>query len=191
MNDAERFADDPIQSDYEDRVKQPSTPERPDRGDAPRERRSGLCGATRRFWERVYPEPNTGCWLWSGCKKNRHESYGVLRVCGRSTMAHRFSYELHRSPIPDGMLVCHTCDVQACVNPDHLFLGTPADNTSDMVSKQRQAKGRRNGRAKITANEVREIRRSRETSADLARRYGLGRSTVREIRDREIWKHVE
>jgi len=82
------------------------------------------------------PEPNTGCWLWSG--KTFEDGYGRLhaRSIGESR-AHRASYHLYRGEIPDGMLVCHTCDTPSCINPDHLFLGAPLDNTADMMAKGR------------------------------------------------------
>lgn len=79
------------------------------------------------------------CWLWTGLLNRR--GYGVTRHNGRACLAHRKAWELANGPIPDGFMVCHRCDVRNCIRPDHLFLGSAADNTADMI-----AKGRPHGR---------------------------------------------
>ena len=90
-----------------------------------------------RFMRHVSPEPNTGCWLWEvSCRPN---GYGQFAPdgSGRPVHAHRAAYELLVGTIPEGMQVCHRCDVRSCVNPDHLFLGTQKDNVDDMRAKGR------------------------------------------------------
>lgn len=89
-----------------------------------------------KFWARV--QPTTGCWLWLGAIGTW--GYGVLSPGGSLPVrsAHRVSWEIHNGPIPDGLFVCHHCDVRHCVRPDHLFLGTAKDNVADMIAKGRR-----------------------------------------------------
>ena len=94
-----------------------------------------------RFWPKVDKSPESGCWHWTGAMNP--SGHGVLGRGGRNHGAHRVSWQLHHGDIPKEMHVCHHCDNPRCVNPDHLFLGTAADNVADMVRKGRQAKGPR------------------------------------------------
>ncbi len=96
-----------------------------------------------KLFNKTSPEPTSGCWIWLGATANC--GYGELRMKGVRTRAHRYSYELFKGPIPKGLFVCHSCDVPACVNPDHLWVGTQKDNLADMVRKERSASGSRNG----------------------------------------------
>jgi len=88
-----------------------------------------------RFLDKISPEPNTGCWLWNAVLTGT--GYGNFMVNRSVYTAHRASFLIHKGPIPDGMQVCHKCDVRCCVNPDHLFLGTSQDNAIDKCNKGR------------------------------------------------------
>lgn len=99
--------------------------------------------ATVRFERSYIPEPNSGCWLWIGWARSITATCRDMRpyfqVSGKRTLAYRFAYELYRGPIPSGLMVCHSCDVSLCVNPDHLFVGTNSDNQQDSLRKGRHA----------------------------------------------------
>ena len=129
----------------------------------------------------------SGCWLWLGAL-NAH-GYGTIRndlISGR--LAHRYSWALaNGKTIPNDTFVCHACDNPACVNPDHLFLGTQKDNMRDMHRKGRNAPS---PTTKLTENQVREIRKSTDRNKDIADRYGMNPSTISNIRARRIWSHV-
>ena len=88
------------------------------------------------FWRLINNTTiDQGCWNWTAYKNN--EGYGRLRAGGEKVLAHRLSYSIFKGEIAEGLFVCHTCDNPACINPEHLFLGTHQDNVSDCVAKGR------------------------------------------------------
>lgn len=87
-----------------------------------------------RFESKHIPEPNSGCWLWTGSLDG--SGHSKLKVGGRLDSGHRLSYRLHKGTIPPGMVVRHRCDVRSCVNPGHLVLGTVADNNADRARRR-------------------------------------------------------
>lgn len=112
-----------------------------------------------RFIRYTMPEPNTGCWLWCGSLTGAF-NYGVFYSQKKGRMlAHRYSYELHKGSIPDGLCIMHMCDNPICVNPDHLKPGTRSENSIDKVNKNRQAKGEMYRNAKISDEDAYDIKR--------------------------------
>jgi hypothetical protein len=137
-----------------------------------------------RFEARYVPEPNSGCWLWTGCQHDK--GYGCMRNHqGRTAYAHRLAYEHFVGPIATGMVVRHRCDTPCCVNPGHLLIGTPADNSRDMVERGRARRG-----GKLTRADVEFIRNSDERQRSLAKRFGVSQGAVSRVRTRESWRGI-
>lgn len=118
------------------------------------------------------------------------EGYGRIMVARVKYMAHRLSYSLNNGPIPDGYVVRHKCDNPSCINPEHLEVGTQADNIADKVSRGRQARGSGVGRAILTEEAVREIRSSPLKVSELSTLYGVSVVSIRNILRRKTWQHV-
>ena len=147
-----------------------------------------------RFWAKV--DTSGDCWLWLGAIGS--SGYGGFTVRSglrgnRVTFgAHRVAYEFAHGPIPEGVSVLHRCDVPACVRPDHLFLGTQRDNIIDMMRKGRHIapKGERNGHARLTWDQVHEIRAESGTGAStrgLSERFGVCERSIRKIVAGQRW----
>lgn len=125
------------------------------------------------------------CWLWTGYRKNQ-AGHGAISVHNTPYYVHRLAYQLFVGPIPEGMVVCHRCDVPACVRAEHLFLGSQLDNIADMRAKGRGAdpplvQGEAHPKATLTDRQVEEIRALRAQGVpqrEVARRYGCSQSTV-------------
>lgn len=151
--------------------------------------RVDLESAMERLLKRRVVDPATGCWLLDG-RRGRDQLIIVRDDEGKAGQPARASYKAMRGPIPDGMFVCHRCDEPCCFNPDHLFLGSAADNSADMVTKGRSARGSKQHNAKLTEDQVYAIRRDPRGCRRLARAYGVSPSLILLIRKRRIWKHV-
>jgi len=143
----------------------------------------------RRLEEWSIPEPNSGCRLWLGAEAGK--GYGRISIGNKNFRAHRISWEVHRGPIPIGLVVCHKCDVRACINPEHLFLGSQVDNIIDAITKGRmeaflrrpKPRGAASHRAKLSNEAAEEIRRRRghRNGRQLAREFGVSSTTVYDL----------
>lgn len=141
--------------------------------------------------ERYIPEPNSGCWLWLGAA--HQDGYGCIYLSKAKVVpSHRMFYERHRGPIPSGLFVLHQCDTRLCCNPDHLFLGTQADNMADKVRKGRcqDQRGEKAPGSVLTRSDVDKIRASSKSQREMAKEFGVSQSHISRIRsrDRDVWR---
>lgn len=135
-----------------------------------------------RFMHYVFPMPKEiGCWMWTG--STNKQGYGQIRFGGKLRLSTHVSLDLFSNGLPDGMCALHKCDTPLCVNPDHLFVGTQKDNMKDMSSKGRANGGSR----KMTIEQVKTIRSSKQTQTSIASEYGLTQSAVSRILNNKTW----
>lgn len=130
------------------------------------------------------------CWAWKGFVNRR---YGSVSMGNRPCRAHRAAYLLCRGDIPVGMYVCHSCDNPLCINPKHLWLGSPKDNVDDMRRKGRHIHGEISPRAKLTADQAAEVFRLIDNGfsySSVAKRFGVSTHLLARMRGRRAWKSV-
>ncbi len=133
-----------------------------------------------------------GCIEFTGSKN--WFGHGEIAFRGGKYRAHRLAYIEYVGPIPNGMVVCHKCDNPSCINPDHLFIGTQADNLRDAINKNRMKapnpKGEKHGLSKLTDEHVIAIRNDNRTQRAIAADYGVHQTTIKNIKLKRTWRHV-
>ncbi|MDP2621457.1 MAG: HNH endonuclease signature motif containing protein [Hyphomicrobiales bacterium] len=151
--------------------------------------------AVRRRFEAMVTKEPSGCWIWTGSRDYR--GYGRFRWnTPRSVLrAHRAAYALYVAVPDTAAVVCHRCDNPACVNPEHLFLGTFRDNTRDMFAKDRWVKprpprGERNANSHLTEDDVRAIRADKRTYEQIGADYRMSKGGISHIKSRRVWTHI-
>ena len=140
-----------------------------------------------RFWGKV--DKSGECWEWIAHKS--HNGYGIFWFDGKNVRAHRFVLSLYDVDIPDGMCALHHCDNPSCVNPDHLYVGSPQQNIRDMVKRGRQNKGEGHNLTSFTEDDVRKIRKTEGPHQEVAEMFGVTDATICKIKLRQTWAHVQ
>lgn len=148
-----------------------------------------------RFWRYVAVGDPDECWLWTGT--SYLNGYGQLSLKGRHVYAHRLSWEIHFGPIPPhdsyhGTCVLHHCDNPACVNPEHLFLGTNAENIDDMIQKGRYNRHKRTNKlSESDVLKIREMAAQGMIQSHIAKAFGVGNVTISNVVLRKSWAWVK
>lgn len=146
-----------------------------------------------RFGSKVCVNEETGCWEWQGHLEAA--GYGIIRVDGRPTKAHRLAWMLgNNKPIPEGKHVCHTCDNRSCVNPAHLFVGSHQDNMGDRAQKTKKRKGKTRELNTLRKAEILEIRAASNRGLsflEIAQKYKITPSEVHVIVERDDWPWLQ
>jgi hypothetical protein len=161
-----------------------------------------------RFWKNVV-KLASGCWEWTGNREAK--GYGRFGAENKMHKAHRFSYELHYGPIPEGKMIIHSCDNPPCINPDHISAGTCKDNSDDMISRNRAVhnrgtkphykkhpeeiqRGERIGTHKVTESQIKQIRSLYASGGYyqhvIAKMFHISQTSVWRIVRDITWKHV-
>ncbi|MAF25769.1 hypothetical protein CL634_09385 [bacterium] len=143
-----------------------------------------------RFNSYIFPEPNTGCFLWTGRLNTAKLPYGKFRVAKCEFYAHRVSYLMFIGPFLQRDKICHSCDNTFCVNPNHLWRGSQLDNICDRNKKGRTQKGSNHYCTHLTNDDVRYIRASSKSKKALAREFEVAPATIRGIITWQTWKHL-
>jgi len=148
-----------------------------------------------RLLDKIEIVSESGCWIWMGVVTPK--GYGHISVGGKKNFCHRLSYSEFVGEIPKGLCVCHKCDVPACINPDHLFLGTHKENMDDRTRKGRSKGflhknrgGEGNPNSKLKAADVIDIRKSTLKQRELSEKYNVSMSTISGIKTGRKWRHV-
>lgn len=147
-----------------------------------------------RFWSKVDIKGENDCWEWKGRHRDK-DSYGRFNVRHVSFRTHRIAWKIsNKKEIPEEMCVCHSCNNPPYCNPEHLFLDTIAGNDYDRDKKGRQARGERNGRAKLTKEQVLSIRKEyaegNTSYSKLAVKYNVNQTLIERIVNKKLWKHI-
>lgn len=144
-----------------------------------------------RFFSKVNVRPSMeDCWEWVSASVHGEMGYGSFSIGLSRVSAHRFSYEYFHGRIPEGLVIRHRCDNPACVNPWHLETGTHYDNVLDRVLRGRGTKGTKNGRAKLTEDQVLDIFRDDRLPGQISEEYGVDHTTIRNIKNGKNWAHL-
>lgn len=151
-----------------------------------------------RFFSKVNKRASNGCWGWTaGLTHYGYGQFSLYRLLGYTPItAHRLSYIIHKGRIPEGLVICHKCDNRKCINPDHLFLGTQADNIEDMHKKGRasggSSPGAKNPAAILTEEQVLEIVGlfGKQSQVSIAKAYGVSPNTISAIKTGKTWSSV-
>lgn len=171
-------------------------PRHPNRIKALKDRNKDPLWILLRFWCYVELPNKNDCWIWSGSVDG--SNYGILSVVGEHWRVHRFSYYLYNGRLKRNIQVLHKCDVSNCVNPEHLFTGTQADNIKDMVSKNRHRGGpvgELNHASKLTNKQAQEILSKYKpyvySSTRLGREYGVSHEVILSLVKGRTWKFLK
>lgn len=143
--------------------------------------------ALERLRRKARPDKKTGCVLWIGSRGDH--GYGFVGFGSKSWLAHRLAWYAHHGPIPKGQFVCHSCDNRRCIAIEHLFLGTPQENVTDMIRK-----GRGRWKSRLEEKQVVDIKRQLtggEPVSGIAKQYGVTYATILAIKAGRNWRHIE
>jgi len=157
--------------------------------------KSTINSIKNRFYSKVLLPNDNGCMEWIGCFYDK-KAYGAFSINRKNNLSHRYSYKLHFGKIPKNLWVLHKCDNKKCVAPEHLFLGTPKDNTQDMIQKGRKwdLKGEKSGTAKLTDKDVYEIKDklSKKIHQEvISKEYGVSQYAISKIKRGKTWIHLQ